>query len=414
MKLQQLYSLATGLSIRQQRLPEFFYPISAARYITLHASSGMAAKNYPYYQECVAMIARILESQDIKIIQLGGKDDALINGCVDLRGKTNYYQSNYILHRSLCHLGNDSWLAHRAGELNIPLITLFGPTSVKNHSAYRYDVTKTIFLESHRWGRNPTFASQEQPLSIALIPPERVANSVLKLLGIGDQFAFQTQYVGGFYTNAMLELVPNTFPPASFLPDLPVTVRMDILFDEANLINILQTGRRIHIITNRPINPNILGQFKGSIQSFSFEIVDDSLTTEYANVIKTLFTNLAFFSRETDEKKLADLRFRFFDCININHQRDFTREDYIDEVLTYLNRSNTPDARLDIVTQLNQAKIKTNKYVLSGGRIYPSYAHLAANKPLESLSNNIVPIIDDPILWRDLHHFLITYEHPQA
>lgn len=231
MKLLPRYASECGLKIGHQWLLESFYPLPITRYITLHAGSGMAAKNYPLYQEVVAMILNILESQGIKIVQLGGKDEPLVNGCVDLRGKTDYHQSAYILRNSMLHVGNDSWLMHRAGDINVPIVELFGSTTVENHSPYHYDPAKTVFIESHRGGKHATFASQEMPLTIAFIRPEEVANAVLRLLGITDLFIHTTHYIGAFYTHASLELVPNTCPAPTFFPELPVTARMDLHFD---------------------------------------------------------------------------------------------------------------------------------------------------------------------------------------
>ncbi len=413
MKLLDLYSRSSGLRIGHQWLLESFYPLPITRYITLHASSGMAAKNYPLYQEVVALIAHILDSQGIKIVQLGGKEDAAINGCVHLQGKTDYHQSSYILRNSLCHLGNDSWLAHRAGEQGIPLVTLFGPTTPENHGAYHYDPAKTTFIESHRMGRRPTFAAQEQPASIAFIRPEQVANAVLRLLGITDTFSHTTLSIGALYQQTLLELIPNTVPAPTFCPDLPITVRMDLLFDEQNLVNLLATGRKVNLRTNRPINLGIVQQFRAQVLSYVHEIVSGAEPPiPYADTIRSLFpANHGFFTRETDEKKVADLRFAYFDHVVIGTQRDATKDEWITGVLLYLNRPDTPENRLDILSQLSHTKLKSNRYLLSSNMVFASYAHLAANKPMSSLVDNTTEAIDDPTTWRDSAHYLFT-SHP--
>jgi hypothetical protein len=413
MKLLDLYSHATGLRIGHQWLLESFYPLPITRYMTLHASSGMAAKNYPYYQEVVALILNILESQRIKIVQLGGKDDVLINGCVDLRGKTDYHQSSYILRNSLCHLGNDSWLAHRAGEQNVPLITLFGPTTAANHGAYTYDAAKTVFLESHRWGRNPTFASQEQPLSIGLIPPEKVANTVLCLLGITDSgITHTTLSIGALYAHTMFDLVPNTVPAPGFYPEVPMTVRLDIHFDEQILAQVLSTGRKVNIVTKRALSVPLLHQFRAQVLTYAHEITPgvDEPPVPYTDAIRSLFPNShAFFTREQDAAKVSALRFTYFDHVNVSVQRDATKEDFVKGVLAYLHRPDTPENRLDIEGQLSQhGTIKSNRYILSANAAYLSYAHLAANQPMTSLATNSARLIDDWTTWRDAQHFLVT------
>lgn len=414
MKLLPRYATATGLKIGHQWLLESFYPLPITRYITLHASSGMAAKNYPLYQEVVAMLAHILNAQGIQIVQLGGKDDQLINGCVDLRGKTDYHQSAYILRNSLVHCGNDSWLAHRAGAVNVPLVDLFGPTSIENHSPYHCDHDKTVFIESHRWGRLPTFASQEQPMSIALIPPETVANAVLRLLGITDLFTHTTLHVGALYQHAVLELIPNTVVAPTFCPELPITVRMDMLFSEENLVALLNTGRKVNLITKRAINLQLLTQAKALILSYVHEITPgvDEPTIGYTDTIRSLFpTTHVFFTRATDPKVIADLRFTYLDHVVVTAHRDTTKEDWITGALVYLNRPNTPENRLDIERQLPYCRGKTNRYVLNENRIYLSHAHVALKQPVDSLACNTAPLIDDATTWRDAQHLLTTY-HP--
>lgn len=414
MKLLPRYATVCGLKIGRQWLLESFYPLPTTRYMTLHASSGMAAKNYPLYQEIVAMILTRLESQGIKIVQLGGKDDAPINGCVDLCGKTDYHQSSYILRSSLCHLGNDSWLAHRAGEQGVPLVTLFGPTTPENHGAYTYDAAKTIFIESHRLGKRPTFAAQEMPMTIAFIPPEVVCNAVLRLLGIVEGLFSQTTLsIGALYAHPMLELIPNVVPPATFLPALPITVRMDHLFSEDNLVALLQTGRKVNIITRRAVQLPLLNQFRASILTYAHEIVVgvDEPTIGYVDAIRSLFpTSHAFFTRETDERKVSDLRFIYLDHVTVSVHRDATKTDFVSGALAYLNRPDTPENRLDIERQLGQSRLKTNHLLMSDNHIYPTYAHLAANKPLATLSDTVVDLIDDPTTWRDSQHLLVYHQ----
>ena len=409
MKLLERYATACGLEIGQQFLLEAFFPIAYPRYVTLQGSSGMVAKNYPYYSEVLSLILPILEKEGIKILQIGGPDDAAIPGCFDLRGKTSPHHTNYLLNRTLLHWGSDSWCAHRAGELGVPLLTLFGPTSVANHSAYKYDKDRTIFLESHRWGRKPNFASQENPLTIALIPPELVANSVLKLLSLPPLTpARKSLLIGPLYQHTIIELVPDSFPTKDFLPQLPITVRMDYHFDEKNLGGLLSTARKVNVVTNRPVDLNLINQFRQSILFYSHELKGDGSDLpplDYIRTIKTLVPKTTFFTKERDETALANLRFRLFDVATIEQVTDLTKADAINWVKDYLNLPELTDAiRLDISSQLCQSRIRSNKFLLAGGKVYLSFAHFKAQKPIAGLDQNVSEMIDDPDCWRDLNH----------
>ena len=427
MKLLERYASVCGIpdaAVGRQWVLESFYPLPITRYITLHASSGMAAKNYPHYDEVLELIAHILRSQGIQIVQLGGKDDPPIQGCVHLQGKTTFHQTCYVLKNSLLHLGNDSWTAHRAGDLQIPLVTLYGSTSVENHSPYSYNPERTIFIESHRWGNNPTFASQEPRQSIAVIPPERVANEVLKLLGVKDLYCHETRFQGALAKHCILDLVPNTVPSPTFLPELPLTIRMDYMHNESILAEVLATGRRVNVLTTRPINLDLLGHYRSQILSYTHELgaagvaESDWPSPEYVAGVKTTIPKHAFFTKGKNEVELAAIRFRYFDICNVEVATDPTKEDYLAAALSYLNREDSPQNRLDLAGELSHDRgnlqFRTKRYILSDGKIYLSYPHMHANQNIASLGHNVGGVIDSVDFWRDANHYTIFYQPKTA
>lgn len=408
MKLLELYSLSTGLKIKRQYLLESFYPVPTTRYITIHASSGMAAKNYPYYPEVLSLIAAILDSNGIQIVQLGAKEDPAIPGCIHLQGKTDYHQSAYILKRTLLHVGNDSWLMHHVGHEDIPILELFGSTTVKNHSPFRYNKDKSVFLESHRWGRQATFQAQEQPQTIALIPPEDVANAVLRLLDLSLLTPIRKSLsIGPLYQHTLFELVPDSFPNNQFFPQLPLTVRMDYLFNEEVLVGLLGTGRKVNVVTKQPIKVEILHQFRQSIMSYSHEIgAEDTTPLDYIRTVKTLVPKSTFFTKERDETCLAAMRFRLFDVVSVEQVTDATKSDAVNAAFNYLNAKDE-SIRVDIEAQVCHARVRSNKFVLSNGKLHLSHAHVKANQSIADLSQNVGDVIDDPDFWASQHHFYV-------
>jgi ADP-heptose:LPS heptosyltransferase/glycosyltransferase involved in cell wall biosynthesis len=129
------------------------------KYMVLHPGSGKGqweARNYLHWQEVVINLVR--ELGDIKIVQVGLTDDPLYQGCVDLRGKTNYNQLAYVVSEAEALLGIDSVTMHMAAGLGIPHIALFGssyakstgPTSPRNLSVLmetptRYSCDKACY-----------------------------------------------------------------------------------------------------------------------------------------------------------------------------------------------------------------------------------------------------------------------------
>jgi hypothetical protein len=416
-KLVSQYAKVTGLTIDKPNVKEQFYPTSFDRYITLQTGSGQGPKNYSYFQEVVALVKPILDANRITIVHLGAKEDPPINGVYDLRGKTTILQSNYLIKRTLAHVGNDSWLAHCAGWNFRPLVALYGSTSISAHSPFWYDPATTVLLESHRWGGRPTYSAGENPKSIDTIPPEQVANALLRLLGIKDQFAHQTRFVGLLYTTTVIDLVPDSFPGAEFMPGAPINVRMDRMHVPEVLAGLLETGRRVNIFTKAPIDINLLNAHRGQVLSYNHELDagadEKSLPTlEYVDLIRAVCPHYAFFTREQDAAKVSALRFRYFDHVTVEQVKDLTKEEYLGAAMAYLNWKGD-EKRVDLERETRQTggvlRFKTNKFVLGGGSAFLSYAHLAANQPTQSLQANEADVIDSPDLWRDINHMMVTW-----
>lgn len=401
MRLLECYALATGLKIGKQHLTEQFFPLPFTRYITLHASSGMQGKNWPYYSVAVDLIKPYLDKAGIHIVQMGTKDDPPIPGCHHIMGKDNVHSASYLIRNARLHLGNDSIWGHRAGHLGVPLVQPWGPTDPANHSSLEHDPAKTAFLVSHRWGRNATFAAQENPMSIALVDPYDVARAVLDLLKIEHTLTEKTLMVGPAYQMQVLELIPNIVPAPEFNPQVPMAVRMDLEHNEAMLTQVLATGRKINVVTKAPINLNLLTHFKDSILSYSHE-VDQATPPDYIRAVKKLVKQHTFFSRVRDAEQLAALRFTFFDVTTLEQVAYRTREDAENEMKAYLN---DPTFSLDSRLKLGTLKFRSQKYVLSKSKMYLSLAHSNADVPLDGPGGN--EVLDNEDMWRDLNHLLI-------
>ncbi len=402
----ETYARSTGLKIDKPWIKEDFWPMPFDRYITLSAGSGQAAKNYDHWQIVIDLLNPHIAPLGIRIVQLGDDKVSLYSGTYDLRGKMSVAQSSYLIKRAAAHMGNDSWSAHVAGFLGTPLCAVYGTTDKVLHGPH-WQNGPAILLESHRWGHNPTFGSESNPKTVNLIPPEQVANSILDLLGIAARVDHSTQYIGQLYPHTIIDYVPDSAPCLNLGPEVPYTVRMDECFDEAQLLSVLQTGRKVTIVTNRAVNLQLLAAFRSNILSYNHEI-DDACPLDYPSKVKTLIQHTAFFSRARDEDVLARLRFRFFDSCAIEQVTYSTRDDYVREAATYLNQTNDDVKKgLDDISQLARIEYKANKLIMSNGKLYLSYAHRAANLAMNDIDARTAPAIDDPLFWRDINHFYI-------
>jgi hypothetical protein len=402
MKLLELFALATGLKIGKQFLLERFYPLPDSRpYITIQGGSGMAAKNYPYFNEILDILAPILRSNNVGLIQLGGPEDQPLRHCLHLQGKTDIHQSNYILSRAILHLGNDSWLPHRGGHVGVPVVELFSSTSKYNHSPLDH-TPNSEFIEAHRWGRNPTFAAQEYPSTINTIRPEQVINAVLKILGSPQKFERESYYIGNLYNNFTIEYIPNFFPNPNELKETLFVARYDLDGTEEILYQTLQT-RKMAIVTEKSLNFEILKQLKQNIIIVTYKITNN---TDINNIkeLKRSGIKHRFVSDIQDEKELSELRFKFLELGMIEKITKRTKDNFWDESKQYLNFELDKDKSL---SQDGNLWFRSNKFTLSEGKIFLSKSAWRRNLPTTSFENNIMTLIDDPEFWEDLDYFYI-------
>lgn len=117
-------------------------------YVTIHTKTGVEAKDYSHFQS-------VVDRLDYKVVQIGGKNDPLLNNVVDLRGKTTYNESAYIIKYAKCHIGCDSVPGHIAAAVKTPCVILFGATW-SSSCAPKENGTKVIAL-------NPPHRGKVQP-----------------------------------------------------------------------------------------------------------------------------------------------------------------------------------------------------------------------------------------------------------
>jgi len=405
--LASTYSNAIGVQLGEMYIRKQFYPLDFEKYITVQGFSGnQQSKNYDYWGEILSIISPILESNGIKIVQIGAKDEPALPGCVHLMGKTNWPQASYILSGAILHLGADSFGQHVAGALGVPIVALFGSTDKIAHGAHWKK--SYAFIESHRWGRQPSYGPEHEK-TINLIPAEEVVNSVLKLLGANITLNRKSLFIGGRYTQPILEYVPDLPLDPNFAKDSAISARFDLGGNENTLFQTLQ-GRKLHILTKTPINPNGLAQLKNNVETFTIEFTQNSpITTEYIKILKSIGLKLQCFTLELDGDELSRKRLEFFDycqIIKVNHK---TRADFVDGLKKYQN------IKGDFEFKQNPNQwFRSNKFILARGKIYLSKFHYLANLPTEDFSKNVSQVPDHEEFWREQDHFYLFDQEVKA
>ncbi len=177
---------------------------------------------------------------------------------------------------------------------------------------------------------------------------------------------------------------------------------MDYEHNEEVLAQVLQSGRKVNIVTKAPINLNLLRALKGNVLAYNHE-VDENCDPNYLKEVSRILPRGTFYSRSTDAVVLAALRFRYLDVVYIQQVINKNRDDFVTSAREYLN---DPTFSLDLVDKVAKLRFKTNKFVLSREKIYLSHAHEKIDAPIKE-GQSVDSVMDDPAFWIDYLHYFI-------
>lgn len=378
MKLIEAYSKESCVPIGKIDIFPRYFPLPFDKYITIHASSGMPAKNYSYWNEAISLV----DLKDYKLIQIGEQGDEQIPNTVDLRGKTELNQTYYIIKNSALHISNDSFSAHVAGHFDIPQVCLYGSTSIANHSPYWFN-KKSIFIESHRNGCKPSFSTEENPKTIDLIKPEQVAKAISDILSL-SYTKIETIFIGREYKKLVFEMVPTAVVNFPHLDGI-INIRGDYYFEPNNIFNQIAI-RKSALVVNKPLDINILKQLSQNILRIIY-MIEEGYDIGF---IKQLHKSGLVYGLVTEltGEKLGKLK---LDCFDFNPviNLSFPTKKNIDK-----------DGKIVYNTYF-----KSQKGLLNKDSLFLSKAHYDAGIASKDFSE--MTIIDNDSFWKDAENMWI-------
>lgn len=378
------YSLSTASKVGQPFILQKYFPMEVkGDYITLQTSSKQS-KTYDYWPDVLDMVRDSLSKNNIQIVQIGDKDDRPLKGTYFTAGQTSVNQAAYIIANSIGHVGVDSFGVHVASSFDKPIVALYSNNYANNVGPYWGDKSKQILLEPDRKGAKPSFSLVENPKTINTIPPELIANSIFKVLDINHTVTDKTEYIGGAYPNQTVELVPDQVLESVNTDCL--IVRMDWLHNENTLFHQLQRTN-CSIWTDKPININLLRQFKAKIREVVYELKEDNDINFVENITKLGIPHVLITSFKGE--KLNDLKFKYLDYTLIH------------------NKIESAPEKINELKQKTGLKYTSNRSILSNGQIFPSKAAWLANQPVPSFDKAYCNVIDVPEFWEELEFFRI-------
>lgn len=358
MHLIEKYSLETGLKIGKPDVYEKYYPLPfSGKYITQYVEQSIPSMQYDYWEDVIEIINPYLKANDIKILNVNPSKVKDLDNLVQLKDKIDASQLYNIIRRSLLHFGETSFATDLASIADTKLLAMFSMSHQKSLEPYWGKKSNQIYLspEDHK----PCYSTHESPKAINTIKPEKIASSILTLLGLEFKIDYETVYVGNIYRNKQVEVVPSSVANVDFYP---MSVRMDYHFNEKNLLEQFSTTKNaINIITDKPIMFELLSKVKNRVECVYY-LIGENDDPQFIKDLKKLKISFKLMSY-LDEESIKNKKINYMDLAPIYRQRI------------------ADPAKIDEFKGENLSDLYyfSNKRVLTGGKVYLSKAALDAN-----------------------------------
>lgn len=389
MHILEQYSLNCASKIEKPFIREEFFPITFDKYITFHSPNKFPSREYDYWQEVIDLVQPYLTQENIKIIQVGTKDEQNYSKCIRVNGSTNFKQLSYIIRNSLLHFGVDSLPVHLAGAYNKKIVALYSNMNKENSKPYWGESKNHILIQSDRKNKKPSYSPIENPKTINNIFPNQIASSILNFLNIkNDLNKYNYIHLGKDFPRHKFDFIPNHLVQPS--PNIQnLDIRMDLVFDE-NLMEKQLRLMKCAITTNRSIDKKYLENVKENIIGVSI-FVEDLEMIEFIKNLKNL-----------------NIKYNLFSLLNENELNKLKLE-YMDYGL--ITPMNYDISKYDNLIQKNSNKkiyYKSNIKILSNGNIYLSdYDFLFNKNPLKNINENTAEFTDIRILKENPEKFIL-------
>jgi len=387
MHVLESYALGSGAKISRPDILEKFFPCALDKYITLDTDKRSPSKHYNYWQEVVDILLPTLEKYKINILQLGYEGDQILQNVYNTVGQASHNQQAYLIKNSLLHVGPDNLSTDLASGFDKKIVAIFGNCLPSHFKPYWSKGEDVVLLEPDRKGIKPCYANDENPKSINLIFPEVIARSVCELLKIDFEYEYTYLFMGDRYPQGMINVIPDgSLDMYQKVPNLHASVRMDLFFNEDGLARNLQLGK-FDVVTNKPINPELITHFKQNINNLTYMIEEDN----EPNFIRFLMSSAVPYIMISflPEEIINPIKLDYMDFGVLIEQKKRCRSDIeksLEDTLLYY---------------------KSNKFILSAGKIYPSRPAWQRGLNIPSFEKSPQLLIDDPLLWEEVDSYCI-------
>jgi hypothetical protein len=377
----ETYALHCGVKIDKPWIYTQFYPLDEEKYITIQPQSKFRGKQYDYWDEVIEFIQEPLSLAGIKIVQLGVRGDVGLRSCIWSQGSTTVGQLAYLIKGGALHAGVDSIGVHLASLYEKKIVALYSTNWAECCKPYWSEERDVRLLEPDRATKKPSFQWEDTgSQTINEIKPEKIAESILDLLGIEHKIPYETVHIGPSFPTVSLHSIPTSVTNLNNKSVPLVIVRMDIEFNETILAQQLAFGETV-IVTNRPLSEALLKASKESIKGVTY-MIDEN---HDVNFVRFLHENGLPYNLMTDfsGSKLKEIKLI-----------------YLDYHFVVARSVNEDDAAKIKEIPIDKLVYKTRKKFLKDGACYNSVASLKEGVPLKDVNDfSFCPVVDTQDFW---------------
>jgi hypothetical protein len=380
MHIIESYAADSRLKIDKPFIYQKYFPLTFGDFITLNSDDKSAGRDYKFWSTVTPLLSPYLTKRNISIVQIGTKDDSLIKGCIDLRGRGTINQTSYIIDNALLHLGVESGFTQLASGLAKKIVTIF-PLGRKPCATGPYwsDPSKVVNITP-------------DDENINSITPESIVKAVCNLLNIEFDYGYETLFIGSAYDKAIIEHVPDTTINVTGFSGRTIFERMDLEHSEECLDKQLgvDCGCDYSIITERPIDMKILKKHKDKIKALFYRFSKNHSVSFVNDLLKTGI-NYVLCSRESKE---------FVQSVKIN---------YMDHGLIHRDEIVNPKELEKLKNEdLENLYFSSNKFIISNQKFYPNVSYWKENKNVPKIDTcSVFKLLNVDSFWWDTDHVRI-------
>lgn len=194
----EAYAWAAGVPVPLS-LPRLYYTDWSCRFVQelgigtsasspwVAVSTGTSWRIKEWRREHWEWLCTLFRDRGIRVVQLGTSEPVL-EGVVDLVGKTTVREAACVLRSVNVFVGCDSGLMHLARAVGTPAVALFGPTDpdilIRKDPGF-FPVRaecECLGCWNRKLSKNPGECIRDQPSCLDTIQPEKVAELVYRVL----------------------------------------------------------------------------------------------------------------------------------------------------------------------------------------------------------------------------------------